>query len=106
ALGTWAAREPRAAIGRIDTNLTGPIKEEALVTATMKWASSDPDAAAAWFPASGSASESVLTGLVNSWADLDPRAAAKWIDTVKDDRKKILRGMRLGPEWSDSECAA
>ena len=98
-------REPRAALGWVDANLTGPMKEEALVTVTMKWAGADPEAAAAWFVSTGSTSESVLSGLIDAWADLDPHAAARWVETLKDDRSKILGRIALVLEWSNQNPA-
>lgn len=59
----------------------GAEQDRAVVSIILRWAQTDPDAAADWviqFP-EGALCRDAVEGLVNVWADRDPTAAGDWL---------------------------
>jgi len=105
ALEKWAGQNPHAAWQWLDTNISGPLKEQGLTALVQGWTRQDPAGAAAWFASSGSTAQGALNALVSTWADLNPRAAAAWIETLGIEENKIVGRLALASEWAQQNPA-
>ena len=95
ALGKWGAADPRAAYVWMEENLSGPLKEEGLVSLAQSWSRKNPAQAAAWFLETGSTSQPLIGAVVAGWSETAPAEAAAWADQLKDpgNRRTALAGV-------------
>lgn len=104
----WVRKDPLAAINHACASAEGTDREEMVASALGVWASSAPDAAAAWLsqaPA-GLQSDAVIQELVGEWGKINPAAAAIWLGTLKDDSLKTSVAEVLAGTWAEQDGAA
>lgn len=99
-LGKWGAANPRDAYAWADSNLSGPVRDEAINALVSHWAANAPDQAAKWFSETGSTSQPLLTALVGSWAAKSPADAARWVETLPDAINRDTGRVVAAREWA------
>jgi hypothetical protein len=86
----------------------GPVKNSVFSDFIDRWASYDPEGAAAYIDTLGDeVSTSVKSRLLGEWAENDPAAAAAWLDSQKvDDRTLGYASRAIIREWTDYDMTA
>jgi hypothetical protein len=106
--GTWAERDPAAALAWTERLPDGKAKATAEVAVASTVAADDPAKAAAMFAERIESGDNaaVTISIADIWATTDPAATASWIDGMAEGPGKSEAAATLATVWAASDIRA
>lgn len=99
-INKWGAENPREAWVWVESNLSGPLKDQALTDLMIGWTRRSPGAAASWLRETGYTSRPLFNAVAGTLAEVSPTDAAQWAESLPDPKLKETARLAVANEWT------